>query len=132
VCLDVEDAVAIAALVRALAWSCARDARAGTPTTSRSIEVMNAAIWRAARYGTDGELVDAMASGTHPAAVAIDELLAFAGEGLELHGDAQLVHDQVEAILRRGNGATTQRHARASADGDIKAVVDALIEQTAP
>ena len=93
---------------------------------------MNAAIWRAARYGTDGELVEARASTTHPAVVAIDELLAFAAEGLEVHGDAQLVRTQVDAILRRGNGAVTQRHAHAAADGDAKAVVDLLIEQTTP
>jgi glutamate---cysteine ligase / carboxylate-amine ligase len=130
VCLDVEDTVAIAALVRALAWACARDALAGAPSVTRSSETMNASIWRAARYGIEGELVDARAMTTQPAQDAIHALLTYAAEGLEAHGDAQLVRDQIGTILGRGNGAIGQRRAHARADGDAVAVVDHLIERT--
>jgi carboxylate-amine ligase len=131
VCLEVDDAVAIAALVRALAWTTARDARDGRASACCSHAVMEAAFWRAARYGLDGELVDVIARTVRPATDVVAALLEYVDGGLDAHGDRELVHAQVGEILRRGNGATRQRRAAADAGGDARAVVDFVLTRTA-
>jgi carboxylate-amine ligase len=130
VCLDVEDTVAIASLIRALAWTSARDAQAGVVVVPRSVEAMNAAIWRAARFGTEGALVAATGPTTHHASLAIDELLTYVAEGLDVHGDGAFVAEQIATILERGNGAMSQRRVAAASGGDLVAVVDHLVDRT--
>jgi carboxylate-amine ligase len=132
VVLDVDDAVAIAALVRALAWTCARDAEADVPVEARSCEAMNASIWRAARYGLEGDLVDARSRSMQPAAAAVRALLDYVTDGLVAHDDLELVRQQLATIMRRGTGSARQRRALLRADGDPTAVVDYLIDATDP
>jgi carboxylate-amine ligase len=131
VCLDVEDTVAIAAIIRALAWTTARDALAGRASPCRSHPAMNAAFWRAARYGLDGGLVDSTSRAVRPASEVVSSLLAYVADGLDAHGDREAVHEQVDAILRRGNGAARQRDAKSAAGGDATAVVDFVLARTA-
>ena len=51
VCLDVDDTVALAGLVRALVWTCAIEALEGREAPDLRPEVMESSVWRAARYG---------------------------------------------------------------------------------
>ena len=132
VCLDLEDTIAIAGLVRALAWTCARDARDGAPVPGRSREAMEAAMWRAARYGLSGELVDAVDPIARPAAEVVRQLVAHVRDGLDEHGDRELVEELVERVLRRGNGAQRQRARLERASGDRQALLDFIVEQTYP
>ncbi len=111
VCLSVDDAVVLAGLVRALAWTCAVDAVEGVEPVLPRRELLDAAMWRAARYGLDGSLVAATATGTRPAVTVVGQLLELVRPGLEEHGDLDEVTCGVEAILRRGNGAQRQRDA---------------------
>ena len=111
VCLAVDDTVAVAGLVRALAWTCAREAIGDAPDHSPRPEVMDAAMWRAARYGLGGKLVSPTALATHPASAVVGELLAYVRKGLEFHGDWFEVSNLVAAILASGDGATRQRAA---------------------
>jgi glutamate---cysteine ligase / carboxylate-amine ligase len=131
VCLTPDDATAVAGIVRALAWTCARDAVAGNPGSTRSRDALEAAMWRAARYGLSGELVDPVVPGTTPAAAAVAALLDHVRDGLEAHGDAVVVPELVAAILARGNGADQQRRARAHR-GDHLDVVDLVVARTVP
>jgi carboxylate-amine ligase len=111
VCLAVDDTVAVAGLVRALAWTCGREALAGAPEHSPSAEVMEASMWRAARYGLSERLVSPFAMATRPAPIVVGELLAYVREGLEYHGDWNEVSNLVAATLASGDGASRQRAA---------------------
>ena len=58
VCLDVDDAVLLAALVRGLVETAARAWRAGVPADPVRLELLRLAAWRAGRSGVDGVLLD--------------------------------------------------------------------------
>ena len=60
VCIDVGDSVAIALLTRALVWTSAVEASTDAPEPQRSHYTYDAAMWRAARYGLGGRLLDAL------------------------------------------------------------------------
>jgi glutamate---cysteine ligase / carboxylate-amine ligase len=107
--LLVEDTVAIAGLIRALAWSCRRDAIAEVSVPRRETQAMDAAMWQAARYGLRGNLVHPTEPRTAPAEDVIESLLEYVADGLDVHGDRDRIHDAVDDILDRGNGAEQQR-----------------------
>ena len=124
--LLVEDTVAIAGLIRALAWSCRRDALLGRPELVRGSEAMEAAMWRAARYGLRGELVHPVEPRSAPAREVVTRFLEYVGDGLDAHGDRDLVEGAVSTILERGNGAELQQAAfeeRRSLDDVVDTIV---------
>lgn len=129
VCLGVEDTVTLAGLIRALAWTCAQRAMRDEPELSPRLEVLDAAMWRAARYGLSSTLVSPSSIKTRPAASVVHEMLDFVAEGLEEHGDAEAVREGVAAIVRRGNGAVRQRSVHAER-GDLRAVVADAVDVT--
>ena len=126
VCLVVEDTVAVAGLVRALAWTCARDALEGRADPNLPTEVMEAAMWRASRYGLGAHLVSPTAMVTRPAGEVVAELLGHLREGLEAHGDWDEVSGLVGTILRRGNGASRQLAAFARRRDTHDVIADVL------
>jgi carboxylate-amine ligase len=109
VCATVDDAVVVAGLTRALAWICAREEVDGRPGDDRKQEVLEAAMWRAARYGLDSTLVSPGASAPRPAPEVVAELLDHLRPGLEAHGDWEAVGEGVARIVSSGNGAHRQR-----------------------
>lgn len=129
VCLSVDDTVAVAGLTRALAWTCAGEATDGLPDRSARLEVLDAAMWRAARYGLEDRLVSPGDTRLRPAAAVVDELLAYVRDGLDAHGDRDRVSRLVARILVRGNGASVQRAAlaRRQEPGDV---IDAALAAT--
>ncbi len=130
-CLEVDHTVAVAGLVRALAWTCARQALDGRDDGAPRREVMQAAMWRAARYGLTAELVSPSAMAIRPAAEVVDELLGHVREGLEAHGDWEQVRELVAGILRHGNGASRQLAAFARRR-DTHDVLDEVVDATVP
>ena len=58
VCLYRDDSLLVAALVRALVETAARDWRAGTAAPAVATSVLRLATWRAGRSGLDGDLLD--------------------------------------------------------------------------
>jgi carboxylate-amine ligase len=114
VCLEPGDAITLAGLLRALVWTCeaaSRDGRVGTPGAASVSEdyQLRAAVWRAARYGLEGLLVDPETGLAGPAAEVIRSAVSHLEAGLDAHGDLAEVGDGVERILSRGNGAMWQR-----------------------
>jgi glutamate---cysteine ligase / carboxylate-amine ligase len=125
VCTDPDDAVLVAALVRALVT------RTATPDTGVPwrAELLRAARWRSARYGLADRLLDPVTGELRPAREVLEHLLAEVQEPLEAHGDADLVRDAVARVLSEG-GSVRQRAAYERSGGSIAAVVDDLVSRT--
>lgn len=113
VCLDVEDAVLLGGLARALVETAAWDWRAGRPAPPVRLEVLRAAAWRAGRFGLSGELVDPTTATTVAARTQVERLLAHATPALRAYGDLDAVAERLDGVLARGTGADAQRAAYA-------------------
>jgi carboxylate-amine ligase len=107
VCLRRQDAVTLAGLARALVDTVRDDpdaAAAPLPTA-----VLDSALWRAARHGMSGGLVDPSSCTLRPAREVVDALLDKVGPALDTTGDRDRVSEGVSRILDEGNGAAVQR-----------------------
>lgn len=122
VALDVDTAVAVAGLARALVRTEIVAAERGVADLDASPEMVGAALWRAARYGLGEQLVSPNAGEPQPAATVVAELLDAVGDALDEAGDRTEVTTLVAGILERGNGASRQRSAVGAAR-DLEAVV---------
>ncbi|MGK5740970.1 carboxylate-amine ligase [Micromonospora sp. URMC 103] len=129
VCPTVDDAVVVAALLRALVATVVDEARAGVPASPIRDCLVSAAHWRAAHDGLDGELIDLRAGGARPAWALVDELFATVTPALVRHGDLPYVVDQLSRLRREGTGATRQRRILDDT-GDLRAVLDHLATWT--
>ena len=126
VCLDADDAVLQAALVRALTETALADTYADqTPRT----EQLRVAYWRAARSGIRGDLLSPTTGRPLPAAGAVGELLAHVTPTLERLGDLAWVRAQLRTVLARGTGADQQRAWRAHG-ADAERMALAAVERT--
>lgn len=129
VCADVRDVPVLAAIIRAMVSTTAEQGAAGEPLVEVRSELLRAAMWRAARWGTEHDLVDAHTGNLVPAWDLVDGLVETLTPALKGSGDEQLVQDGLARIRSRGTGARLQREAYAG--GGIAAVVDALADRTA-
>ena len=111
VCLHAADAVLVAALVRALVETEARNWRAGQPGPNQRVELLRLAAWRASRSGLDGVLLDPATFRPQSAANVANSLLDHVYDALSDAGDADAVAELLAAVLERGNGAAFQRGA---------------------
>ncbi len=84
--------------------------------------------WRASRYGLDGKMIDFGRKCETDERELLQEMLEFiAPEIAELGNGREVEH--IERIMREGTGADRQL-AVWERTGDIKAVVDHLVEET--
>jgi carboxylate-amine ligase len=111
VCTEIEDALTVAALARALVTYTADRWREGCPAAHWRVDDLRTAAWRAARFGLGGTLVSPETRGLITAGEALEQLLALLTEPLEAAGDITLVRHGVTALGGRGNGAARQRAA---------------------
>jgi carboxylate-amine ligase len=118
VCLDVEDAVLQAALVRALAETAV--ARGRVVHQPRA-ELLRVASWRAARTGLTGDLVHPLTGRPAPAATVVGALLAHVTPALEAAGDLERVTARLDHLVAEGSGADVQRRWREAGadDGEL-------------
>jgi len=100
----------------------------GQPLVPVRPELLQAATWRAARAGLEGDLVDPLTASPVPAGRLIGQLLADLRPALESTGDWELVWELTRSALARGSSAVRQRAARAS--GGLRNVVDTLVAET--
>lgn len=129
VCTDPDDAVLIAALVRGLVMAVADGDGLAAAEQAWRAELLQAARWRAARYGLSDRLVCPVSLEARPAREVLGRLVAAVREPLEACGDLDLVEDGVERVLA-GAGASRQRAAYERSGGSIAAVVDDLVTRT--
>jgi carboxylate-amine ligase len=86
-------------------------------------------LWRAERYGLDGQLIDLDTGDPRPARAAIVELLETTRAQ---HGPLGLTAwiDRVADMLEHGNGAIRQRALLEAYGGDLRAVHAQVVERT--
>lgn len=130
VCTEVDDAILIAALCRALVATVAADSAAGVEVPRWRTDLLRASRWRAARYGLSHDLVHPLDVTLAPARSVLEALVRFVGDALDAAGDRDEVVGLVERLLARGTGATRQR-AVFEATGSLDSVVQDLTARTA-
>jgi carboxylate-amine ligase len=109
VCLDADDAVMLAALVRALVETTAREWEAGQPPPPVPTEMLRLANWRASKSGLTGDLVHPTTLRPAPAAVVLDALLDYVTPALSDTDELPIVKEMLNSLIDRGNGAAQQR-----------------------
>lgn len=129
VCATVDEAVMLAGLCRAIAQMAYDDHFTGKDYPQIRPSVLRAAMWQAARYGLDGELIDFELNKSLPARKTIDNLLKRIRPALEKSGDWEEISGLVEKILADGNAAQRQRQVYEK-DKNCESVVDFLIGET--
>jgi carboxylate-amine ligase len=129
-CPSVETIALVAGLFRALVEREAEAVRTGLPATVLSPALGRAALWRAARSGLEGDLVDVNALASRPAAEVITELVDSLRPQLEHNGDWETVSELARKALIAGTSSARQRRALRRR-GRLTDVVDQLIEETA-
>jgi carboxylate-amine ligase len=125
---SVDDTIAVVALIQAVVAKLyrLRSQNLGFRVYPRALIEENK--WRAYRYGLDGKLIDFGTVSEKPARALIQELLEFVDDVVdELDSRNEINH--IHTILQRGTSADRQIEIFRET-GDLKAVVDWLIEET--
>jgi carboxylate-amine ligase len=129
VCLEAAHPVALAAVVRGLVETAARQWRAGGRAPQVSAAQLRLAAWRASRSGVEEELVHPLLQKPCSAADAVQSLLAHIQPALLDSGDEAWVRKELGHILTDGTGSRRQREVLRST-GSRKAVVADAVERT--
>ena len=124
----VDDTIAIAALFQALVAKFNRLLDHNLTFRLHHKMLIEENKWRAVRYGLDGKMIDFGKGKEVPIRDLIRELLAFVDEVVDELGSRKEI-EHIHTILARGTSADEQLRVWRET-GDIKAVVDHLIEMT--
>ncbi|MCU1455718.1 MAG: gcs2 [Acidimicrobiales bacterium] len=129
-CPDIDTIVLMAGLFRALVRRESDAVIGGMPPAQLAPPLQRAAIWRAARSGLEGDLLDLPRSARPvPASIAVAALLEHLRAHLEAAGDWEQVSGLAERAVAQGSSAAQQRRAYARR-GRLADVVDFLIAKT--
>lgn len=128
-CSTVDTLVVVAALFRATVDALLADRADAPPWDDPSPAVLDAAFWRAARSGLDGDLVDVVTGLPRPATEVLVDLVADLEARIDATGEADLVRDLLDGVRATGTSAARQRtaHRRRGRRGDV---VDVLLAET--
>ena len=138
VCTDLDDAACLAALTVCLMRMLYRLRKDNQRWRAYSRMLVSENRWRAMRYGPDEGLIDFGRGEIVPFAALLEELLELVEEdAAALDCAAEVAH--ARTILERGTSAHRQVRAyqqavnsRHGQTGSLQAVVDMLIDKTAP
>jgi carboxylate-amine ligase len=126
VCLRVEDAVLVAALVRGLVDTAAREWHEGVPAPDVPVTLVRLAGWRAGRSGLDDVLLHPADLRPRAAGDVVAALVQHVRPALEASGDTALVDELLTDLLGRGTGARRQRAVLSRGGGLADVVLDAV------
>ena len=129
VCLNADDTVLIAALVRGLVDTASRAWQAGEPPDPIRTELLRLAMWRASRSGLRGELVHPVTRRAAPVTAVLSALRDHVAAALAHSGDLETVDELLHRVLKRGNGACAQRSVYMR-NRDVTAVVSDAVHRT--
>lgn len=125
----VEDTVAIAAMVQAIVAKLAWLHRKNLTFNLHRVAMMDENKWRAARYGVHGKMVDWGKKAEVPFAHLAEEMVEFVAEVIDDLGSRKEVED-ILRIARTGTSADRQLEVYERTGGDLKAVVDLILDET--
>src|SRR5213080_1693508 len=124
----VDDTLAIAALIQAIIAKLFKLIWKNTTFRIYRRRLLDENRWRAARYGIHGKLIDFGKESEVEERSLLNELLDFvSSEVNEFGSQREMAH--IERIMREGTGADRQLAAY-QRTGDMKAVVDQIVEET--
>ena len=129
-CPSLDTIVLIAGLFRALVEREVDAVEAGGPAVEVAAPLCRAALWRAARSGLEGDLVDISVPSSRPAAAVVTDLVETLRPQLEAAGDWPMVVELTRQVLVGGTSAARQRRAL-RCRGRLTDVVDQLLAETA-
>lgn len=122
--LDVDTAVTLAGIARALVATALREGRRGARPLDPPASILQAAGWHAARHGLSADLVDPRRGTPAAAAEVVGALLDHITPALNDLGDLDRVTSGVKRLLDGGTGAERQRVALA--DGGTEGLLDLI------
>ncbi len=130
VCTRVDEAVCVAAIFQAIIAKCWKLRRDNLTFRIYNSDLIEENKWRAVRYGLDGRLIDFGKQQELPARDLVREMLEwFIGDVVDELGSRKEV-EYAYRILEGGSSADRQL-ATYKRTGDLQAVVDQLIRETA-
>ena len=135
VCLDVDTAVLLAGLTRALVATALAQARRGTPVAAAPAPWVDASLAAAARHGLAGAGVDPFTGHAVDARSLRSRLLDHVHAALIDRGDAETITGLLHRLDDRGTGADRQRALFAgavSAPGFVEALARATLPASEP
>ncbi len=119
--LTAGESEALSALILACVAQAARDIDAGIPSRDQPARMIEENMWRAIRFGLDGQLLDLESQEPYPARAAIDRLLAWTEPVRSELG--------LDVDLPAHNGAQRQQ-ARFEAGATLAEVYASAVEET--
>lgn len=119
--LEAHDAVLIGALTRALVVTALQEAETDAAPLVPDPELLDAALWQAARDGMEHHLVDLATAERVPARQHLAAFLDHVGGALEAEGDTAEVTAGLAVLAERGTGAERQR--RAMREGGVESLL---------
>jgi carboxylate-amine ligase len=125
----VDDVLLLAGLFRALVLRAGHEEDAGLPHHPVAPSLIRAAMWRAARAGLEGDLVDLRDRKPHPVQQVVRRLVDDLRPQLEEAGDWETVRHLTDEALRGGSSASRQRAAFRVRE-ELTDVVDLLLLET--
>ncbi|MFD8702827.1 glutamate--cysteine ligase [Kitasatospora sp. NPDC059648] len=130
--LTVDDAVLLAALVRAAAATALDAFHHGGSAPRPDPQLLDAACWRAARDGLAGKAVDLAGPRLEPAECRLHALLSWVRPALQHHGDARHVDALVSRLKVHGTGSDRQHAAHRRRHRLIDTVDDLVAHVLSP
>ena len=124
-----EDTITVVALIQALMGKLYLMHRKNTQWRPYARSLIEENKWRAVRYSSDAKLIDLGRQEERPFSELIVELVEFVREASDILGTTDVVERAIK-IQRDGTSAHRQLEVFERSKGDVRAVVDWLIEET--
>lgn len=128
--LRAEETVAIAALIQATAAYLYRLHESNLDFRQYSRPLLMENKFRAVRYGIDGKLIDFGRQQEVPERDLLEEYLVLVDREVDELGSREAI-DGIRKIMQTGTGADRQLKVFEESGGELKAVVDYMIQETA-
>ncbi len=125
----VDETIALAAVMQALVVKIHKLMKANLNFRMYRKALISENKWRAARYGIEGKLIDFGKQEEVECRALIEELLEFIDDVVDELGSREEV-EKIRLILENGTGADRQLKAYQESGGDLKKVVDYIVQQT--
>ena len=125
----VRDVVALTAVIQGVVAKLVWLHRRNLSFRTHAVAYMDENKWRAARYGVRGKLIDFGAQKQVEVRKLVDQLIAFVGDIAKDLGSEKEI-DDLRLIAEEGTSADRQIQRYEESGGDLKAVVDLILDET--